>query len=65
MFHKHQSSFKLNSLWYENNHWHMSRVTRKPFFFCENKDADQLRIYHEAEQRLHFRYTYSAIPLLA
>ena len=27
--------------------------------FCigENKDADQLRSYHEADQRLCFRYT--------
>ena len=34
--------------------------------FCiyENKDADQLRGYREADQRLCFRYTDSTIPLL-
>ena len=38
---------------------------RKPFFcICENKDADQLRGNHEADQRLCFRYTDSTIPLL-
>ena len=38
---------------------------RKPFFcICENKDADQLRGDHEADQRLCFRYTDSTIPLL-
>ena len=38
---------------------------RKPdFCICENKDADQLRGYREADQRLCFRYTGSAIPLL-
>ena len=30
----------------------------------ENKDADQLRGYREADQRLCFRYTDSTIPLL-
>ena len=30
----------------------------------ENKDADQLRGDHEADQRLCFRYTDSTIPLL-
>ena len=34
----------------------MSRVMRKPdFCICENKDADQLRGNHEADQRLCFR----------
>ena len=43
----------------------MSRVVRKPAFrICENKDADQLRGNHEADQRLCFRYTDSTIPLL-
>ena len=43
----------------------MSRVMRKPdFCICENKDADQLRGNREADQRLCFRYTDSAIPLL-
>ena len=38
---------------------------RKPAFcICENKDADQLRSNHEADQRLCFRYTDSTIPLL-
>ena len=38
---------------------------KKPFFcICENKDADQLRGNREADQRLCFRYTDSAIPLL-
>ena len=38
---------------------------RKPVFrICENKDADQLRGNHEADQRLRFRYTVSTIPLL-
>ena len=38
---------------------------RKPAFcICENKDADQLRGDREADQRLCFRYTDSAIPLL-
>ena len=43
----------------------MSRVVRKPAFcLCENKDADQLRGNREVDQRLCFRYTDSAIPLL-
>ena len=36
----------------------MSRVVRKSaFYICKNKDADQLRGYREADQRLCFRYT--------
>ena len=43
----------------------LSLVMRKPAFcICENKDADQLRGNHEADQRLCFRYTDSTIPLL-
>ena len=43
----------------------MSRFTRKPTFcICENKDADQLRGNHEADQCLCFRYTDSTISLL-
>ena len=43
----------------------MSRVVRKPAFcICENKDADQLRGYREADQRLCFCYIDSTIPLL-
>ena len=39
---------------------------RKPTFcICENKDADQLRGNREADQRLCFRYTDSAIPPLS
>ena len=45
---------------------HLSRVLRNPdFCICENKDADQLRGNREADQRLCFRYTDSAIPLLS
>ena len=40
----------------------MSLVVRKPAFcICENKDADQLRGNHEADQRLCFRHTDSEI----
>ena len=43
----------------------MSRDVRKPdFCICENKDADQLHGYREADQPLCFRYMDSAIPLL-
>ena len=43
----------------------MSLVMRKPVFcICENKDADQLRGNHEADQRLCFRYMDTTIPLL-
>ena len=46
--------------------YHMSRDMRKPDFgICENKDTDQLRGNHEADQRLCFRYTDSTIPLLS
>ena len=39
---------------------------RKPAFcLCENKDTDQLRGNHEADQRLCFRYIDSTIPLLS
>ena len=40
---------------------------RKPTFcICENKDADQLRGNHEADQRLCFRYIdYSMIPFFS
>ena len=44
----------------------MSQVVRKPAFcICENKDADQLRGNREADQRLCYRNTGSAIPLLS
>ena len=38
---------------------------RKPdFSICENKDADQLRGYREADQRLCFCYIDSTVRLL-
>ena len=38
---------------------------RKPdFCLCENKGADQLRSFCEADQRLCFRYMDSTIPLV-
>ena len=38
---------------------------RKPTIcISENKDADQLRGNHEADQRLCFRYTDTTLPLL-
>ena len=44
----------------------ISRIMRKPdFCICENKGADQLRGNREADQRLCFRYTDSALPLSA
>ena len=48
------------------DHLHLSQVMRKLFFcICENKDADQLRGYCEADQRLCFRYIDGTIPLLS
>ena len=41
------------------------RREKTGFCICENKDADQLRGKHEADQRLCFRYTDSTIPLLS
>ena len=41
---------------------------RKPTFYihvCENNDADQLRDYCEADQRLCFRYRDSTILILS
>ena len=39
---------------------------RKPAFcICENKDADQLRGYREADQCLCFRFIDSSISLLS
>ena len=44
----------------------MSRIVRKlAFCICENKGADQLRGYREADQHLCFRHMDSAIPLLS
>ena len=45
-------------------------MRKAAFRICENKGADQLHgnreadRYHEADQRLCFRYTDSTIPLL-
>ena len=39
-------------------------MRKQAFRICENKDADQLRGNHEADQRLCFRYTDSTIPRL-
>ena len=51
----------LNSCHYS----YLSPVMRKPAFcICENKGADQLRGNREADRRLCFRYTDSAISLL-
>ena len=44
---------------------HMSHLVGKPTICIgENKDADQLRGYREADQRLCFRYSVSTVPLL-
>ena len=41
-------------------------IMRKPTIcICENKDADQLHSYCEADLRLCFRYTESTMPLLS
>ena len=40
-------------------------MRKTDFGICENKDADQLRGNHEADQRLCFRYMDSTIPLLS
>ena len=46
--------------------YYLSLIVRKPAFcICENKDADKLRGYREADQRLCFRYTDSTISLLS
>ena len=51
---------------YKCDRSNLSLVVRKPAFcMCENKDADRLRSSREAGQRLCFRYTDSAIPLLS
>ena len=39
-------------------------MSKLAFCICENKDADQLRVDREADQRLCFRYIDSTIPLL-
>ena len=45
---------------------HLSLVVRKPAFcICENKEADELRRNHKADQRIRFCYTDSTIPLLS
>ena len=39
-------------------------MRKSAFCICENKDADQLRVYREADQRLWLRYIDTTIPLL-
>ena len=39
-------------------------MRKQDFCTCENKDADQLRGNHEANQCLRLGYTDSTIPLL-
>ena len=56
-----QNIFSLTKMSY----FSLSLCMRKPTIcLCENKGADQLRSNCEADQRLYFRYTDSAIPLL-
>ena len=44
---------------------YMSRVMRKPdFCICENKSADQLRVYHAADQNLFIPLIDSTMALL-
>ena len=58
-----QRTSKLNSVLVGQSE--LKRIVRKPdFCICENKDADQLRGNHEADQRLCFRYIDSTISLL-
>ena len=40
-------------------------MRKTTFCICENKDAEQLRDNHEADQRLWFRYIDSTIHLLS
>ena len=61
-----KTGFSRHGSYAECNWSNMSRVMRKPAFcICENKDADQLRGNREADQRLRFRHTDSAIFLLS
>ena len=61
-------SFFCDALWGRSSYeqaTNLSRIVGKlDFCLCENKGADQLRSNCEADQRLCFRYTDSAIPLL-
>ena len=60
---KNRNKIKVNPD--EMAHKDLSRIVRKPdFCLCENKGADQLRGYREADQRLCFRYTDSIFPPL-
>ena len=52
-----QLRHKPGSLQYSHSLIYLSRDVRKPAFcIWENKEADQLRGYREADQRLCFRY---------
>ena len=53
------STFKLT--FHISNEPHHEKAC---FCICENKDPDQLRRNHAADQCLRFRYTNSSIPLL-
>ena len=62
--HKKICSNKILSSRIADLHLYMSCVMRKPTFcICKNKDADQLRGNHEADQRLCFLYI-NTIPIL-
>ena len=51
---------------HSKNQTDMSPVMRKPAFcICENKGADQLRGYREADQHLCFCFTDGTIPPLS
>ena len=59
------SDLVVNSYAFSVTKAHMSRLMGKPTICIgENKDADQLRGNHEADQRLCFRHLDSIIPLL-
>ena len=40
-------------------------MRKQTFCICENKDADQIRDYRKADQRLCFRYIDSTIYLFS
>ena len=69
LFQAQQSSRQIIQILHKENSlindFEMSPIVRKPdFCLGENKGADQLRGYREADQRLCFRYLDSTISLL-
>ena len=61
---KKRASFNQNEV--GPHMYDVSRRMGKPTICIgENKGADQLLSYCEADQRLYFRYTYGTIPLLS